>query len=212
MLPLFWNFLPTSSRPVSCSSSVKILQGVFLHVSPLSFLLFTHPLDSWQFSLVYLKFFFESTAPTFMASNPCRGINTLVFFCLFVCFFFFFFFYWSVPQKLKIFISPKLQPLSPYPYFFPLIHTLAMKLYPSRFQNFRVNFSLSKPLWILSTKLSPAVFHLSSLQSLQFKLVTSFGLLWFSLKLGRHCSLHSPDPSSVTFRVTFYFLSSYVIF
>ena len=61
MLPLFWNFLPTSSRPVSCSSSVKILQGVFLHVSPLSFLLFTHPLDSWQFSLVYLKFFFEST-------------------------------------------------------------------------------------------------------------------------------------------------------
>ena len=90
MLPLFWNFLPTSSRPVSCSSSVKILQGVFLHVSPLSFLLFTHPLDSWQFSLVYLKFFFESTAPTFMASNPCRGINTLVFF-VFFCFFFFFF-------------------------------------------------------------------------------------------------------------------------
>lgn len=204
MLPLFWNFLPTYSRPVSCSSSVKILQGVLLHVSPLSFLLFTHALDSWQFSLVYLNFFFESTAPIFMASNPCRGINTLVFF--------FFFF---TDQSLKNLKSLSLQYCNlylPTHNFLPLFIPWPWNLYPSRFPNFRVNFSLSKPLWILSTKFSPAVLHLSSLQSLQFKLVTSFELLWFCLKLGRHYSLHSPDPCSVTFRVTFYFLSSYVIF
>lgn len=116
------------------------------------------------------------------------------------------FFFFLTDQSLKNLKSLSLQNCNlhlPTHTFLPLLIPWTWNLYPSRFPNFRVNFNLSKPLWILSTNLSPAVFHLISLQTLQFKLITSFELLRFSLKLGRHCSLHSPDPCSVIFRVTF---------
>lgn len=116
----FWNSLPSSSRPVSCSFAVGILQGTFLNVSPLSCLLpFTHSSRFFsQFSFLYSKFVFGGEAPTFMASDTWRGIN-LSHFQNHI-------FNQSVPQKPKIkSLSPQLQtpslslPIHFLPWFIP---------------------------------------------------------------------------------------------
>ena len=138
---------------------------------PLSRLLpFTHSSRFFlQFSFFYSKFVFGVEAPTFMASNTCRGISSLPLQNHI--------FNQSVPQKPKIkSLSPQLQPpsLSLPILFLPWFIPQTWNLYPSIFPNFRVNLSSSKALWILSIKFSPAASQLSSLLSLQFKPLSSF--------------------------------------
>lgn len=154
MLPLFWNFLPTSSGLFHVVLQLKILR-VCSYMFPPSLSSFCTLFRLLAILISLFKFVFGACIHGF---KPMQWYSIL----------FFFFFYWSVPQKLKIFIFPKLQPPSLYPYFSPLTHTLFMKIYIRLdFQTSGVvNFNLSKPLWILSTNLSPAFLYLISLQTL----------------------------------------------
>lgn len=88
------------------------------------------------------------------------------------------FFNLSIPQTVEIkslsFQQHHNLHLSPYLCFFlPWFILQTWNLYPSRFPNFRVNFSSLKVLWILSTEFSPEASQLSSLLSLHFKLLSS---------------------------------------